>query len=269
MNAVHKILIIGQGLAGTALAWCLRERGMAFVIVDPNEAGTCSKIAAGLVTPITGKRVKPSWRVDELLPEAMTFYQRIEQTLHAKFFHPLPLVRLFKESREVEWWRGRAGEAGIHQWIDAESPLVDKKHFHSELGGMVQRHAGWLDTAGYLKASRELFAKEARLVQDVIREDEIEDHDDQVLWRGEIFSAAVFCRGADERHATRFFPWLRFECARGVIATLRADIPEQSIVNRGCWILPQTNGAWRAGSTYEFDLKTPMENSVADLHGKL
>ncbi len=267
--AVAPILIIGQGLAGTALAWRLRERGVPFVIVDPNEPGTCSKIAAGLVTPITGRRVKPSWRVDELLPEAMAFYQRIEQTLGAKFFHPLPLVRLFKEPREAEWWRGRANDEGIGQWVDPDAPLIDEHQFNASLGGFVQRHSGWLDTAAYLRESRAFFEKENRIVNAAIREDEIEEHADRICWRGESFSHAVFCRGADERHGARFFPWLRFECARGVIANLRADLNEHRLVNRGCWILPRGNGTWRAGSTYEFDLKTPMETSVADLDNKL
>lgn len=267
--AVTPILIIGQGLAGTALAWRLWERGVPFVIADPNEPGTCSKIAAGLITPITGRRVKPSWRVDELLPDAMAFYQRIEQTLGAKFFHPVPLVRLFKEPREIEWWRGRASDEGIGQWVDANAPLVDENLFYAELGGFVQRHSGWLDTAAYLRESRAFFEKENRIVNDLVREDEIEEHTDRICWRGESFSCAVFCRGADERLGTRFFPWLRFECARGVIATLRADLNEHRLVNRGCWILPRGNGTWRAGSTYEFDLKTPMDISLADLHSKL
>lgn len=263
------ILIIGQGLAGTALAWRLRERNAPFVIVDPNQAGTCSKIAAGLVTPVTGRRVKPSWRVDELLPRAMEFYQRIEKILGAKLFHGLPLVRLFNEPREVQWWRGRANEAGLHQWVDNEAALVDERQFHAELGGFVQQHAGYLDTQSYLRVSRELFDREARVVTGAINEDDIEERGDHVCWRGELFTAAVFCRGAEEREAKRFFPWLRFDCARGVIATLRADLTETRMVNRGCWILPRGDGTWRAGSTYEFDLKTPMETSTADLHDKL
>ena len=269
MNLAHPVLIIGQGLAGTALAWRLHERGVPFVIVDPNEAGTCSKVAAGLVTPITGRRVKPTWRVDELLPVAMEFYRQLEKMFGVKLFHPLPLVRLFNEPREVEWWRGRAGESGIHQWIDEEASLVSEAEFNAEFGGIVQRHAGWLDTQIYLRISLEHFVREARVVQDSIRDDEIEEGEGCMRWRGESFSTVVFCRGGEERLATRFFPWLRFDCARGVITTLRAGLSERRMVNRGGWIIPRGDGTWRAGATYEFDLRTPMETSVADLRAKL
>ncbi len=55
MTTPAPILIVGQGLAGTAVAWQLWERGVPFLVVDPNEASTCSKVAAGLVTPITAR----------------------------------------------------------------------------------------------------------------------------------------------------------------------------------------------------------------------
>ena len=51
------IMICGQGLAGTLLAWELVRLGSRVVVVDPGETVTSSKVAAGIVTPITGKRV--------------------------------------------------------------------------------------------------------------------------------------------------------------------------------------------------------------------
>lgn len=265
----YPILIAGGGLAGTALGWALHERGAPFLIVDPNEAGTCSKIAAGLVTPITGKRVKPSWRVDELLPVALQLYQGVEKLIGGEFYHERPLVRLFKDAREVEWWRGRAGEPGLEQWVDATAPLVDPAQVHSEFGGFVQRRAGWLDTAAYLEASRAFFQKIGAWRQGIIAEEEIEASDSGVRWHDENFSHVVFCRGAEQRINSRFFPWLKFDCARGVIASLKVNLPENRIINRGCWLLPYSAGLWRAGSTYEFDLTTPMVTSMADLHEKL
>jgi glycine/D-amino acid oxidase-like deaminating enzyme len=47
------------------------------------------------------------------------------------------------------------------------------------------------------------------------------------------------------------------------------DLPETRIINRGAWLLPRGNGEWRAGSTYEFDLDRPMEESLAELREKL
>src|SRR6185436_13422159 len=69
-------IILGHGLAGATLAWHLRWRGWRVLVVDRDEAVTSSKVAAGIVTPVSGRRVARSWRVDEFLPVAGEFYRR-------------------------------------------------------------------------------------------------------------------------------------------------------------------------------------------------
>ena len=45
------ILIIGQGIAGSCLAWELKRRGAEFTVADRPIAETASRVAAGLVNP--------------------------------------------------------------------------------------------------------------------------------------------------------------------------------------------------------------------------
>lgn len=51
------ILIIGQGIAGSCLAWELKRRGAEFTVADRPIAETASRVAAGLVNPLTGPRL--------------------------------------------------------------------------------------------------------------------------------------------------------------------------------------------------------------------
>ena len=46
--------IVGGGLAGCTLAWALHKRGRAVKIVDRGDLVTSTKVAAGIVNPITG-----------------------------------------------------------------------------------------------------------------------------------------------------------------------------------------------------------------------
>jgi glycine oxidase len=271
-NPQSAILIAGQGLAGTAVAWRLWERRVPFVIADPDEAETASKIAAGLVTPVTGQRLNLSWRIYELLPEALAFYQRVEEELGAKFYHPTDCVRLIHDDREAAWWKERKKLGELTPWLRPEKgdgPLVSEGCFHAERGGFVQRHAGWLDVPAYLKASREFFSKRGCVREIRVEETEIEVRDDAVRWQGEDFAAVILCRGWREQEGRRFFPWLQFGSARGLVATVKVNLPEERIINRGAWLLPRRGDEWRAGSTYEFDLSRPMEESVAELQKKL
>ena len=78
--------IVGQGLAGTQLAWRLFQRGKRVVLIDRDEAVTASKAAAGLVNPITGQRINLSWRLHEFLPVALEFYRYVEDDARDSVF---------------------------------------------------------------------------------------------------------------------------------------------------------------------------------------
>lgn len=271
VSDLRPVLIVGQGLAGTAVAWRLWERQVPFLIVDPQAAQTSSKVAAGLVTPITGMRLNLSWRMAALAPEAVGFYESIEHRLGRKFYHATPHVRLFKNDRELKIWETRSTAPELQPWLESPppTPLVDEASFHGERGGFQQRDSGWLDTASYLEASRTFFAAEQRVQTGEVNDQDLAVTATGVTWQGVDFSHVVFCRGWQESGPSRFFPWLEFDAARGVIVTLRADVAEHRILNRGAWMLRRPDGAWRAGSTYEFDFNRPIEDSVAEVRRKL
>ena len=52
-----KILIVGQGIAGSVLGWHLIKAGHAVLIVDRNHHESSSIISAGIINPITGQRL--------------------------------------------------------------------------------------------------------------------------------------------------------------------------------------------------------------------
>jgi len=76
---MKRFVIVGQGLAGTCLAWALKEKGADFLLIDREVAAGSSRVAAGLVNPVTGKGINPSWRVGEYLNLAVDFYRLLEK----------------------------------------------------------------------------------------------------------------------------------------------------------------------------------------------
>ena len=118
--------IIGQGLAGTCLAWELFDRGVAFEIVD-RECGGSSRVAAGMINPVTGKNFQPSWRIAEFLPEAMAFYKSVEDRLGTKFWHPHPVLRLAADPKNWEKIRGKFSAEDVALWVIGEVPPPDDR----------------------------------------------------------------------------------------------------------------------------------------------
>src|SRR5882757_9876638 len=95
-----EILIVGQGLAGTLIAWEFERAGISFAIADAGHTDAASRIAAGIINPITGRRLVKSWRIDELLPLARQSYREIEAALGLSLWREMRVRRLFADDRE-------------------------------------------------------------------------------------------------------------------------------------------------------------------------
>ena len=117
MRAELPILIIGQGLAGTALAWRLWQRGAPFIIVDRDAPVTCSKIAAGLVTPITGMRLNLNWRFAAQRDEAVALYAEVARQTGQAVYHEIHQVRLFRDAAARELFRLRLEDAELARHV--------------------------------------------------------------------------------------------------------------------------------------------------------
>lgn len=265
-------LIIGQGLAGTALAWRCWERGVPFVIVDRDEAVTCSKTAAGLLTPVTGMRLTLTEAYAPRLCEAVKFYRQRERLLGVNFLHARRHVRWFKNDKEPARWAERMREPHVLPFISKSPPEVNADIFSTPRGGFEMKHAGWLDTVTYLAASRRFFEQLGCVATTDFDHAELSIGSDVVGWRGQRFENVIFATGWEAmRHP--WFDWVPFLPVRGTILTARADLDgERRIMSLGCWIVPRADGTLRIGSTYETKFASANgfdEAKLAELHATL
>src|SRR4051812_23776482 len=67
-------LILGQGLCGTFLSYYLAKAGKKVLVIDKNIPFSASKVASGVINPVTGRRIVRTWRIEELLPFALEAY---------------------------------------------------------------------------------------------------------------------------------------------------------------------------------------------------
>ncbi len=245
-------LIVGQGLAGTVLAWQLRFRGARVLVMDDPKPMTASRIAAGLVTPITGQRFVPSWRFAEFWPIALAFYRRVERETGQEFFRELPMVRLFQSEAERE--RILASRSGqISSLVRFPESLVDESCFHNPFGGF-EMTGGQLDVPKFLEASRNVFASEGQYLSAMLSlPEDLEIPPQEIsLPRWDVrANRVIFCQG----FAARTNPWfgrLPFDAAKGEILTLRIPgLTERQVIHRGIWLAPLGGELFCAGATYD------------------
>ena len=76
-------LIVGQGIAGSLLAYELEQAGRRVLVLNEEKENTSSNKAAGIYNPITGRKLVKTWLADELFPGLEGYYLGLEQTLGA------------------------------------------------------------------------------------------------------------------------------------------------------------------------------------------
>ena len=72
-------IIVGQGLAGSVLAFNLRLISKTVFVIDRDRENTSSKIALGVYNPMVLKRFTPSWKVEEQLDPLYDFIKNFQQ----------------------------------------------------------------------------------------------------------------------------------------------------------------------------------------------
>ena len=262
------MIVVGAGLAGTTLAWQLRRRGLSFALVDKAESVTSSRVAAGLMTPITGKRLTKTWRHDDLFPTAVAFYRAVETETGASFFHPRPIVRILMNERECANYFKRRAEFGA--LVREPDPPLNPTWFPTT-DGFEMPTAAQLDVPKYLDASRTFFGEQF-VEADVSPEDVAVSAEGVTLPRLNLrANYLIFCQGfaASWNPLTSDLP---FRAAKGEILTVRIDdFDERRTVNNGHWLTPAGPDLWRFGATYSWSdfSNTPTAEARIELQAVL
>ena len=251
--------IVGQGLAGTTLAWHLLQAGQRVMVIDAEAPVTSSKIAAGLITPITGQRMVPSWRVDEFLPVAEQFYRGIEQRTGHSFFHHRTAWRLFSSVAEQQIWPKRAARPACqpHLVLPQPQPVIDATIVEAGLGGFAM-HAAQLDVVAYLHASRTAFAAAggySAMTLDWQRDVSLgtATNTETITVGPHRTRRLISCEGYAAK-LNPYFAAVPFKAAKGEVLTVRMHQPMPcQALHRDLWVAPTaTPDVFRVGSTYDW-----------------
>lgn len=263
-------IIVGQGLAGTTLAWHLQVAGQKVLLLDACEVVTSSKIAAGLVTPITGQRMALSNRYDEFLSVARPFYRRIEQHTRRVFFHNRTAQRLLKSDAERANWAVRSNQSAYQSHLvnPQPDPLTDPRIADASGGGFAMNTAQ-LDVAAYLDASRSALHWE-RMTLDW--KNDVTFSSDGVSVGTHLARLIVSCEGFA---ATRnpHFSTVSFKAAKGDVLTVRFHLPVPPVCfHRGVWLAPTPDPeVFLVGSTYNWEVldEVPEASARSQIECKL
>lgn len=250
------VLIVGQGLAGTALAWALERAGRDFVIVDGGHSGAASRVGAGLVNPITGERwvAAPGWAARA--EEARAFYRGLEEAWGRRIVTNLRIRRSWRSEAEARALRAKTLRGELAPWLRPEG---------------LEPGAAWIEGAWRADLPALIAAGRARwLERGVLREARLAPAE-AAAWPGPV----VWCVGAAEARLPELRPvggeTLELSVEDSAASSWRGDV----VRHDGVWVLPVGGGRAWAGASFVRDeaervarreaLRASVRRQLADL----
>lgn len=248
------LLIIGQGLAGSLLAWTAQKHGLSVLVVDRFRKNSSSRVAGGVFNPITGRRFVKTWMADDLFPFAEETYRQVELELNRKFYHQKPIYRTFSSIEQRMEFLNKIEEddpAPFTPFLFEKDELP--KGIIQPFGGLVIPGGGWLNTEKFLGSIHDKLISERKLFVSDFNSDQVRFKSDFIQWKSFKAKKLILADGWYNQ-LSPWFSHLPFVPTKGEVLTL--DIPGlelDGIVSKNGFILPLENGLFRVGATYNWD----------------
>ena len=244
-------LIVGQGLAGSLLAHALIEREQAVTVIDNDSSNSASRIAAGLINPLTGQRLVMAAEVKQCFPFAMDYYSRLAEQFGQSFYTSKALLRLFQNASDKDRYQSRRSDESYNEYLgekfnagESTEPVKDA------CGGFEQHSTGHLDIKSLLNSLRNYMRERANFVEGMFEYSELQIGEDCVRWRGKEYDHVVFCEGA-KAIDNPWFRWLPFQLSKGEIITIESQKPlPKRIISKSHWLLPLDQQQAKFGASY-------------------
>lgn len=265
-------IIVGQGIGGTLLAWNLEKRGKSYIVIDNNHDQAASKIAAGVINPITGRKYVKSWRIEKLLPVAKETYIEISDFISNKIFHEKLIYRGLYSIKDENTWEARKSDPIAGQYI-VENPSIEE--FERKIEGVqsygVLQRGMQVQLGQIIDDFKSYLLKENLLVQEKLEYADIELKNGAVHYHEIEANKMIFAEGYQAQY-NPYFNYLPFEPAKGDVLIIKIQgRPFDNILRHKVFIAPIDEEHYWVGSGYrwKFDDDSPDEEKGRELKEKL
>lgn len=247
------VLIIGQGICGTLLSWFLHKQGKSFLVIDNAVENSASKVAAGVINPVTGRRYVTSWMAEDVMAFAEITYKEMGDYLNIPLFFPKSIIDFFPSAQMRNTFVDRISENDtfLHAFPDQN---LFNPYFNYDFGCGEIRPAFVVHLPALLTQWRQKLQEQGRLREEMFSPEELIVEEDAVSYKGITAQKIIFCDGISGTNSP-WFSMLPFSANKGEALLLKCEsLNTDHVYKRGMMLVPlPEEGMFWLGSNYQWD----------------
>ncbi|MEO5998559.1 MAG: FAD-binding oxidoreductase [Chitinophagaceae bacterium] len=254
-------LVIGQGISGSFLCHELGKAGLSFIVIDEFRPQSASRIASGIINPVTGRRIVKTWMIDELLPFAWNAYKTLEDLLGVECirettsidFFPTPQMRLAFLDRLQEEPQYISLPADENSWYHL---------LNYNFGYGIIHPCHLVNLQELLPAWRKSFLAKGLLRETRFEPDQVVLTSTGIEYQNIFAGKIIFCDGISSQE-NNWFKNLPFAANKGEVLIVEIkELPPGTILKRGISIVPWKEDLFWVGSSHEWQFENDQPTDL-------
>lgn len=246
-------IVLGQGVSGTFLSYFLMQEGASVLVIDEAKPYTASRVASGVINPVTGRRVVKTWMIDDIMPFAVKAYTQISDDLAIEnIIKKVSILDFVPTVQMLEAFQKRVDESADYiAFANNAEEIKQYFNFPFKIGEINTAYnvALW----ELLQSYRHYLDSKKNLLEERFNWDACEIHADKIVYKN-IEAKKIICCDGVEGLQNRHFSQLPFALNKG--EALIVHIPglsDRHIYKMGYTIVPlrQKDLFW-VGSNYQW-----------------
>jgi glycine/D-amino acid oxidase-like deaminating enzyme len=254
-----EFIIVGQGISGTFLSWYLKKEGRSFIVIDDQDPTSSSRVAAGIINPVTGRRIVKTWMIETILPFALEAYTALGKELGIDAIFQKNIIDFFPSPQMLIAFKERVEENAEYLSISS-SPLHYLPQFNYDFG------YGEIDPCYIVQLQSLLPAWRKTLKENLIEErfetDKLSVEENSISYKEIRAEKIIFCDGISSSENI-YFKNLPFALNKGEALIIRSkDLPADKIYKKAITLVPLKEDLFWAGSSHEWNFDNPDPSDI-------
>ena len=248
-------LIVGQGICGTMLSYYLHKEGKTYMVIDDSRPEASSRVAAGVINPVTGRRYVYTWMIDELMSFAKQSYNELEDYFQTTIIYQKSIIDFFPSPQMRDAFVNRVLEDDtyLHTYPDQNK---FNQYFNYDFGCGELGPCYMVDLQNLLSMWKSKLIEEGSIAQEGFNIEDLRLENDHIRYSNITASKIIFCDGISSMKNS-WFELLPFSANKGEALIIQSEeLTNEHIFKKSMVVAPlfKDNLYW-VGSNYQWEFE--------------